>query len=185
MYAGNLGASQGAEVILSAAERLSAEPSVRFVIFGGGSGYESVCAAVRDRELGNVSVFPLLPAERVSEVYSLGDAALITCKRGMGGIAMPSKLWSIMACGTPIIASFDRDSELAAALEESGAGVCVEPEDPSALAEAVMCAVREPINAAGSRAYAEEHASKELCVRKYTDCIENAVGSREAISNAT
>ena len=158
VYAGNFGASQGAGVILDAAELLKNDDRITFMIFGGGSEY--------DRRLANVAIHPLLPPDRVSEVYSMGDVALITCKKGVGKTAMPSKLWSIMACGTPIIASFDTDSELAWILGDSNAGVCVAPEDPQALAAAVKASLTAE-KTTNSREYVSAHADKQSCVEQY------------------
>ncbi len=181
VYAGNFGASQGAEIILRAAEKLKNEQGIQFVVFGGGAEFEDAERYVQNHMLSNVSIFPLLPEYRVAEAYSMGDVALITCKKGVSKTAMPSKTWNIMACNTPIIASFDTDSELAQIIEESDAGVCVEPENAEALSEAIENAYRNRIDlirrkhSLKSREYVIEHASKEESVQKYLDCIEGAV----------
>ncbi len=176
VYAGNLGASQGTDVILQAAELLKNRSGIAFVIFGGGSEYDRTKALIHSQKLTNLAMFPLLPPERVSEVYSLGDVALITAKKGVGKTAMPSKLWSIMACSTPIIASFDTDSELAEILRDAHAGSCVEPENAAALAQAIEAAYRnkraEDAPAQLTvRSYAESRASKKNCVEAYVECI--------------
>ena len=176
LYAGNLGEMQGADVILDAAEKLKDENGIRFVIFGGGSCFDSF--RQRAEKLPNVSVFPLLPVERVSEVYSMGDLALITCKPGSGGAAMPSKTWSIMACGTPIVASFDTDSEFARVISLSGAGKCVEPGNAGALAEAIREGSRKKEKteekSKSIREYAIRNASKTECVKKYLRVLMDA-----------
>lgn len=167
VYAGNFGAAQGAGVVLKAAKLL---PEVQFVIFGGGAEFDAAQAEAED--LPNVIINGLLPQERVPEVYSLGDVALITCKKGVGGSGMPSKTWSIMACNTPIIASFDTDSELAKIIAQASAGLCVEPEDPIALAEAIN-QLQKSNTFTGGRNYACEHASKEACVGKYVQALQD------------
>lgn len=170
VYAGNFGASQGADVILRAAQLLREREDIEFVIFGGGSEFEKAQSYVLEQRLENVIINPLLPPDRVSEAYSMGDLALITCKKGVGKTALPSKLWSIMACTTPIAASFDTDSELADILRISGAGICVEPENPEKLAEAILNSVgiKKPTL---SRKYVEEHASKKAGAKKYVEII--------------
>lgn len=165
VYAGNFGAAQGADVVLQAAKLL---PDVQFVIFGGGAEFEK--AKMQARDIPNVIINGLLPQERVPEVYSLGDVALITCKKGVGGSGMPSKTWSIMACNTPIIASFDTDSELAQIIEKANAGLCVEPEVPDALAAAICRIQKENIFTDG-RAYACQFASKTVCVQEYVKAM--------------
>ena len=176
VYAGNFGASQGADIILKAAEKLRDKQEIQFVIFGGGAYFED---AKRIAEtMDNVFIHELLPADRVSEVYSLGDVALITCKPGTGNAGMPSKTWSIMACNTPIIASFDTDSDLADVIRGSGAGICVEPGDVQKFVDAIKeryqlwkLGLKKPVNL---RLYVEENASRDKCVERYMEVITSA-----------
>lgn len=171
VYAGNFGAAQGADVVLQAAERLKEQSDIQFVIFGGGSEFEAAQKTVSDKKLTNVIINKLLPQDRVPEVYSLGDVALITCKKGVGNSGMPSKTWSIMACNTPIIASFDTDSELAHILTKAKAGVSVEPEDADALVVAILAQKENATEQSSSRDYVMSNASKNICVKKYAGII--------------
>lgn len=175
VYAGNFGKAQGADVVLDAAERLKDHADVQFVIFGGGAEFES--AKERAKALDNVIINGLLPGERVPEVYSLGDVAIITCKKGVGNSGMPSKTWSIMACNTPIIAAFDTDSELAEVIEKANAGVSVEPEDADKLASAVLKMKNGRAESfTGGRNYTVENASKDKCTAKYVETIKSLIG---------
>lgn len=173
VYAGNFGAAQGADVVLKAAATLKDEKDIRFIFFGGGAYFEE--AKKEAEKLDNVFIHELMPADRISEVYSLGDVALITCKPGTGNAGMPSKIWSIMACNTPIIASFDMDSDLADVIRNSGAGNCVKPGNVDALVKAIYDVhaewkrgLRKPLNL---RAYVKKNASKEVCVEKYISIL--------------
>lgn len=175
VYAGNFGASQGADIILKAAEKLRDQRDIQFIIFGGGAYFED---AKRTAEtMDNVFSHELLSADRVSEVYSLGDVALITCKPGTGNAGMPSKTWSIMACNTPIIASFDTDSDLADVIRDSGAGCCVEPGDVDVLADAIEVNYLEwkqgKQKHLNLRGYVQTYASKEICVNRYIETIKS------------
>ncbi|MBR5529129.1 MAG: glycosyltransferase family 4 protein [Oscillospiraceae bacterium] len=170
VYAGNFGAAQGAHVVLEAAKLL---PEMQFVIFGGGAEFEA--AKQQAKTLPNVIINGLLPQDRVPEVYSLGDVCLITCKKGVGNSGMPSKTWSIMACNTPIIAAFDTDSELAEILQTSNTGVCVEPEDPKALAEAISAQATATCRFTNAREYVCRYASKTASVGKYIDVIKSCL----------
>ncbi len=108
VYAGNLGSAQNISIIIEAANRLVNNPNIHFVIFGSGDVEEEVRNTIDQLNLANLKLFPLQPAKLVSQVYSLGDACIVSCKPGFGGSAMPSKTWTIMACGRPVIASFDK-----------------------------------------------------------------------------
>jgi glycosyltransferase involved in cell wall biosynthesis len=181
VYAGNFGAAQGAEIILNVAEKLLNEQKIQFVIFGGGAEFEKAVKYVIDHNLTNVLINPLLSQERVSEVYSLGDIALITCKPGVGNSGMPSKTWSIMACNTTILASFDTDSDLAETLQISGAGICVEAGNVDALAHEIIQISYKNIKKCNLRNYVQNHADRKLCVSLYieqlTTIVENTKDS--------
>ena len=185
VYAGNLGESQGAEVIAEAAKLLTDLPDLTFVIFGGGARAQALEEKIREEKISGVILRPLEPHERVSAVYSMGDVALITCKKGTGRAGMPNKTWSIMACNTPIIASFDQDSDLSGVIRESGAGVCVPPEDPGALAGAIRRAYearqRGEKPAGDERAWALNTVNKDVCVERFVNVLLEAAGKvREA-----
>lgn len=175
VYAGNFGAAQGADIVLKAAEKLKDESNIQFVIFGGGLYFEE--AKKTAEKLDNVFIHELMPADRISEVYSLGDVALITCKPGTGNAGMPSKTWSIMACNTPIIASFDTDSDLADVIRDSRAGVCIDPGNVDALLGAIKVAYSEwgagRQNSHSLREYVRLNASKEICVNRYIETIKS------------
>lgn len=174
LYAGNFGEAQGAEIILKVAEKLRDYEMINFVIFGGGAHFNSF--KEQANELPNIHVFNLLPINRVSEVYSLADVALITCKAGFGEIGMPSKTWSIMACNKRIIASFDIRSDLAYIIKECNAGIVVEPGNVDALADAVLQAsVDHDRDFDTIRERAIELASKDRCTKEILRILEATV----------
>lgn len=175
LYAGNMGESQGAEIVLDVAEKLQDELDIQFVIFGGGSGYAS--AENKAKKLSNVFIHPLLPQKMVSEVYSMGDVALIVCKKGVGRIGMPSKTWSIMACNKPIIASYDLGSDLDRILTTNRLGICVQPNDVNAVTSAIL--ELKTINNQNNmgRSYVLRHASRYICVNEYIMIFDDAIKS--------
>ena len=147
---------------------LQENKDIQFVIFGGGSYFED--AKKQANNLENVFIHELMPQNRISEVYSLGDVALITCKKGTGQAGMPSKTWSIMACNTSIVAAFDEGSELDYILSSINAGICIEPENQDKLRDCILeYKARSGFDRSNARKYVIEHASKEVCVKKYLD----------------
>ena len=173
VYAGNFGVSQGINVVVDAALMLKDKKDIKFVMFGSGPEYEKIRNYAESLGLTNVIINPILPPERVPEVYSMGDIVLIVCKKGVGISAIPSKTFSIMACNTPIIASFDTDSELADMLTSANAGICVEPEDAQALADAISKVKLEKMTV-NSREFVLKNANYKACVGKYIEIFENS-----------
>ena len=171
VYAGTLGILQEPDVLLDAAKLLREERDIRFVIFGDGALLEHVKGRIAHEEIHNVLLFPLYPSGRVSEVYSLGDAALVPLKKGVTRFAMPSKTWSALAAGRPVIVCADAGSEWARSIEHESYGVCVAPGEPQEMADAVLQlhASTVPLEELGARArcYACEHASRDAATRAY------------------
>ena len=173
VYAGNFGAAQNAEIILDVAKMMTDDRQIHFVIFGGGVGFSHTVEVAKTMK--NITIRPLLPVDRISEVYSMGNVAIITCKKGVGNSGFPSKTWSIMACNVPIIASFDQNSELNAILSKWNAGICVEPENIIALKEAITTESIKSARKVESRSFVQLHASRKKCVEKYIELFEKTV----------
>ena len=179
VYAGNLGKVQGVDVILKAASLMRDYKDIKFVIFGNGSEEDNLKKIVNDKCLDNVLMLPLQPVERVSEVYSMADVSIISCTPGTGGSGMPSKTWTIMAAGVPIIASFDMPSEMERTIEEAGCGFCVEAGNTDALVGTILNIHDDRIMAVqmsnNSRIYAEKKVSKNATVAEYIKIISEEV----------
>ena len=122
----------------------------------------------------NVRLLPLQPMDRVSYVYSLGDVCVVSCKAGLGGSAMPSKTWSIMSCGRPVLASFD-EGELKDIIEKNHCGVFTHAGNDEEFVAAVHHLSEAPETCrqmgADARRYILDNLTKEAGTRKYVEVI--------------
>jgi len=132
LYAGNVGFSQSLELVLEAARRF---PGATFVINGDGAARASLQASAAD--LTNVRFSGYQPKERVPEVLATGDIHLVPLKQGLGRVSVPSKTYSILAAGRPVLAAIDPGTEVPRMLAASGGGVAVPPDDPEAFCAAL------------------------------------------------
>jgi glycosyltransferase involved in cell wall biosynthesis len=173
VYAGNLGNAQNISIILDVASQL---PDVQFAIFGTGGLEDEVRSRISAENLSNVHLNPLQPMERVSQVYSLGDACIVSCKAGLGGSAMPSKTWTIMSCGRPVVASFD-EGELKEILENKECGVFSHAGDAEELVSVITGLANNPdlcrIMGANARQFILDNLTKEVGTQKYVDVIKS------------
>lgn len=179
VYAGNLGYAQNIEVILRAAQILQKFSSIQFIIFGKGNQEDEYKRIAKKLALSNVKFFPIQPYSEVSYVYSLADVSIVPCKRGFGGSAMPSKIWSILATGTPIIASFDAGTELEKFVKNYELGEFVEADNSEELASAILKMYRAPdklrVFSKNAVSYVEKNASRENATKSYMDIISDVV----------
>lgn len=175
VYAGNLGMAQGIDTLIDAAKDL---PEVEFLVFGEGSCKEEYMQ--RSKGCEHIHFLPLMPRERVPEVYSMGDLCLVACKKGLGGGAVPSKTFSIMATATPVLLSFDEGSQLWRLIESNQCGFCAAAGDSKALVAAIETAKRHPEELArmgkNARACVERDYSKSAGTSRVLSAIKDAIG---------
>jgi glycosyltransferase involved in cell wall biosynthesis len=73
--------------------------------------------------------------------FALADVMLVTLRRDpIFALTIPSKLQAYFACGRPVVAALE--GEGARIVEEAGAGISLTPENPEALAKAVLAIYR-------------------------------------------
>jgi colanic acid biosynthesis glycosyl transferase WcaI len=169
MYAGNVGFSQSLDLVLAAATSFVDEPSVVFVINGGGSARPAL--EQQASGLANVRFVDMQPKSRLPELLAAADVHVVPLKRGLARSSVPSKMYSILAAGRPIVASVDPGTEVARTVEEAGAGLSVVPDDAEAFAKAVRRLVEAPTEAAemgaSGRRWVEHWASPAAVATAY------------------
>ncbi len=179
VYAGNLGYAQNIEVILQAAKKLQTYPDIQFFIFGKGNQEEQYKKAAEELQLSNLRFFPLQPYSEVSYVYSLADVSIVSCKKGFGESAMPSKVWSILATGTPIVASFDKGTELEFLINKNNLGLFGDADDADVMAQNILQLYnnRDDMTQLSDNAlnYVINTSSRQTATKKYIDVIKAIV----------
>jgi len=143
VYAGLLGVAQGLDAILEAAARLrTRDPGIRFLLIGDGPLKSELEQQARTLGLDNVSFIPARPRHTIPDYLSAGNLALVplTRKRLIG--ALPSKMFDAMACCRPVLLC--AEGEAADVLRQAEAGIVVPPQDPDAIAEAILKLKADP-----------------------------------------
>lgn len=177
VYAGNFGNAQNIDVIIRAAQRLQDYPDVVFTLFGTGGLKEDFEKMAQELKLKNVRFFPLQPYDKVSYVYSLGDVGIVSCKKGIGKGAMPSKTWSIMSAGTAVVANYDTDTDLQEIITQNKVGLFSEADNITDLADAIRYLYdnRGLCEEYGrnARNFIENNLTKEIGTKKLVAVIES------------
>jgi colanic acid biosynthesis glycosyl transferase WcaI len=180
LYAGNVGLAQGIETLVEAAQLSTA--ATQFVVVGAGAGADLARRAAS--RLANLTYLPFQPRARVPDVYAAADVGVVLLRAGMGATSMPSKLYSIMAAGRPVVACVDRGSEVWQVVERVACGICVAAGDAAALAAAIEFLRREPSFARRlgerGRAYVEQYQSREVVGQGYDVLLSQVRAAWEA-----
>lgn len=143
-YVGTHGMAHGLEHVVSAAERLRDNPDVRFVFAGSGAERQKIEQLAQEQALPNIVMIAKQPKENMSRLWSLCDVALVSLRdTPLFSTVIPSKIFEAMGMGIPILMSVPI-GEATEIVAENQCGICVSPETPVALAEAVTRLFQDP-----------------------------------------
>ncbi len=170
LYAGNVGFSQSLDLVLAAARRL---PAVTFLVNGDGAARDQLERSAAG--LANVRFSGYQPIERLPEVLATGDIHVVPLRAGLGNVSVPSKTYSSLAAGRPIVAAIDADTEIPRLLAAAGAGIAVPPDDAEAFTAALQALLDDPARRAAlgqaGRAWVVAEASPAAVGRAYDELL--------------
>jgi putative colanic acid biosynthesis glycosyltransferase WcaI len=155
LHAGNLGFYGAWSNVVAAARKLR-EDGIGLVFVGEGAQRKEIEGLAAGA--ANIRFLPFFPAGKVSSVLAAGDAHLITVKRGLEGVVVPSKMYGILAAGKPIVAVAPRETDAVALGERLGFGVGADPDRPEEIASVVRDLAAEPERIAKMSAAARQAA---------------------------
>jgi glycosyltransferase involved in cell wall biosynthesis len=143
LYCGAHGISHALGRILDVAWRRRDDDRLHFLFVGEGAEKDRLVADARARGLTNVSFLPGVEREKVPSLYRSADVCLVPLRAvQVFRTFIPSKMFEILACGRPIVASVE--GEAGEILEASGAALVVPPEDVTAISEALTRLADDP-----------------------------------------
>ncbi|MGH2606028.1 MAG: glycosyltransferase family 4 protein [Anaerolineales bacterium] len=180
LFAGNLGYAAALESVIETAALLRDEPAITFLIVGEGSAKKDLMRMAAEVPLDNVRFVTTQPASRLLDVYGVADLSLVTLRKGMGQVSVPSKAYSIMASRRAMLASVPQDSEIHRLVKEAGCGMWVPSEDAAAMARAIRelrgdVARLEAFGSNGRR-WVQTHHARSQSVSKYHQWLAEAAG---------
>ena len=182
LYIGAHGISHGLPRVLDAAERLREEKDIHFLFVGEGAVKSTLVNLARSKQLQNLTFLPGQPREKVINFYHLSDVCLVPL-RDVAGFSsfIPSKMFEIMACGKPIIASLRGES--ADILMKSEAALVIQPENPEELVMAIKILKSNPQKCRqmgqSGRTFVEKNYDRKILARKYLTVMKKITNKYE------
>ena len=162
IFTGNIGTAQGLQILPQTAEILR-EENVKFVIVGDGRYLDEFKQEIQKRNVQDKFIMiARQPAERIPELLAACDAAFLSFQNDeLWTKTIPAKLQSYMACGMPIIASAEGETERI--ITEAGCGVCSAIGDVDKLSENIIIMTKDDLNKMrhNSRKYFERNFEKQ------------------------
>jgi colanic acid biosynthesis glycosyl transferase WcaI len=174
VHAGNIGFYGAWQTLVSAAQALAGE-GVQLVFVGDGAQRGTIEAAAASA--ANIRFLPFFPVADVASVLAAADAHVVTIRRGLEGVVVPSKMYGILAGGRPMLVVAPEETDAARICRERGVGLWADPDKPAEVIAVVREMLEQPERLAAmgraARAAAGDYdRSKEW--RKFVTAVEES-----------
>jgi colanic acid biosynthesis glycosyl transferase WcaI len=134
LHAGNLGFYGAWNTLITAARKL-ANNGVGLVFVGGGALRAQLEIAAAGAE--NIRFLDYFPSNKIPSVLAAADVHIVTVKRGLEGVVVPSKMYGILAAGKPIVAVAPKETDVVSLGEKQGFAVAADPDKPAELVNVI------------------------------------------------
>lgn len=168
-YFGNMGTMQDMDTLLGAIRALKNDEHTFFLFAGHGNKMEKLKTIVAEEGISNIAIYDFLHGKDFQDALAITDCAFVTLEKGATGLCVPSKTYSYMMQGLPLLAVMD-ESDIVRDIE-SGAGFWVRNGEGEALAAAITALRKDPERHSHMRSvcrklYLEKYTT-QVCTEKY------------------
>lgn len=188
LFSGNLGLVNEFATVLEAAKALRARTDIVFVFIGAGAKAAEIRKFALLHGLANIRMLPYQPRESLRHCLASGDALLITLADGLAGLSVPSKTYSSLAAGRPLLFVGDQCSSVADLIVKHDCGAAIAGGEFEKLAAIISgwAENRARLTALGvaARALFEQRFDRQVAVQGYlrslSHCFNNDSRRRKA-----
>jgi colanic acid biosynthesis glycosyl transferase WcaI len=189
MHSGNMGMSQRLCSLIQSVDEPSFPSHGKVVLIGGGADeprLRKIAAATNRHEA--IEFLPYQPREALAESLSAADVQVISIDPRIGGTLMPSKLYGILASGTPVLAISAPSSDVANIVTENRLGAVVPDHHPRAIADAIakladQTPERRNEMQQKARLLAVSQYDRHICVQQFAELLSTALRERQSPAN--
>lgn len=178
-YFGNMGICQDLDTILQAIRVLKNDNQIKFIFAGHGNKMDQLKKGIKEEQLDNAKVYDFLHGKDFQDALNISDCFLVSLTEGLTGLAVPSKTYSYMMAGKPVIAIMGTNSDISKELIENKAGYAVEVGESDKLVTSIMelKTNQQLKNEMGLniRKIFKEKYTTEKCTFKYVEMVSNVL----------
>lgn len=168
-YFGNMGTMQDMDTILGAIRALKEDPEVFFLFAGHGNKMEALKKIVAEESIPNIAIHDFLHGQDFQDALAISDCAFVSLERGATGLCVPSKTYSYMMQGIPLLAIME-DCDIVRDIK-AGAGRWVRNGESQKLAESIRQlkedSEKQKIMRQTCRRIYLENYTTDICTKKY------------------
>ena len=178
-YFGNMGTCQDVDTMMEAAELLRDDDRIRFLIIGHGNKKEAVLKRIKEHDLKNVQLLDFLTGKDFEQAVAISSCCIVSLEKGIKGTCAPSKYYSYLQGGHPVLSITEKGSYLADEIKKEHIGYSVEIGDGLGLKNNIVTMVENPVECEqmGDRAKKlyEDNYSFDVAMEKYLQIFQKVL----------
>ena len=176
-YFGNMGICQDIKTIIECMLLLKDEPDIQFLVAGHGRKVDEVKRATRN--IKNVRIIGFKTGEKFEKIASICTCGVVSPEKGLQGMCAPSKYYSYLQCGMPVVTIVERGSYLDREVAREKIGISVENGQSNILADELRNLSKNKnlcheMSIRAKRLYEEKYAKKNG-LNQYVELISEVV----------
>lgn len=178
LYAGNIGFAQDWEPLVKLAEK-TRDLDVEYFVIGEGVMKPYVEEKKKELGLDKLHVLPYQPRHQMPAILAYSDVQFIFMNPKMEGQGFPSKVYTIMACGRPLLVCSGSNTPIVNFLQPLGCAKLVIEHDiekkTDEMVQWLAGITREELHQMGGcgEKIIQESYTKEIVAKQYVDLIDS------------
>lgn len=180
LYAGNIGFAQDWEPLIVLADK-TRDLNVEYFVIGEGVMKQYVEDKKKELSLEKLHVLPYQPRHLMPAILAYSDVQFIFMTPEMEGMGFPSKVYTIMACGRPLLVCSGMNTPIVNFLDPVGCAKLVTSHDldekTDEMAAWLRSMTREQLREMGAKGESiiKAQYTKEIVTAQYVDLCETLV----------
>jgi colanic acid biosynthesis glycosyl transferase WcaI len=173
IYAGNMGLAQQVDTLIELVKRCKGINSIQFLFIGGGVKKQLIEETISAHSINNARVLAHQPKTALHRFLAIGDIGIVSLAPAMEGLAIPSKTYSYLAAGLPILSIASPHSELKD-YADLDLGVHFTPESINEIVHFLSEEARNGnrFDRTSIRKIFDEHFARNRITRQYAELIQ-------------
>ena len=186
VFTGNVGEAQNFDKVIKAALILKNYDDIKWIIVGTGRELNHIKKIIIQENIQNFILEGKKSLDDIDYYHSIANILFISLKSGEAiSSTIPGKLQTYLKANKFILGMVTGESKKI--IEESGMGLCVDPDSPEDLAKIIIHLKRHPEiiqkinNSKSGQAYLEKNFNKDLILENLLKYFNNAYDTFEKI----
>ena len=176
LYAGNVGLAQEWDLVLNLAKEIRDESIIIWII-GEGVKKEYLKSQIEKQQISNIKLLPYQDRKYMPAINLFADFHFIAMDINMENEGFPSKVYSIMSSGRPMVVVSSENTPITSFLNETDTALLVKDHSLSGFKNAVLKLAldKELRNSLGAngRKIIDQKYTKQKVIDQYSILIEN------------